>query len=40
MAKVVAAFKGTKSDHLNLKEGEEVKVLSEVLLVLTICDWI
>ena len=30
MAKVVAAFKGTASDHLNIQEGEKVKILSEV----------
>ena len=30
MAEVVAAFKGTRSDHLNIQEGEKVKVLAEV----------
>lgn len=32
MAKAVTAFKGTASDHLNVQEGENVKVLAEVCI--------
>ena len=29
-AKVVTTYKGTESDHLNLQEGENIEILSEV----------